>query len=400
MGSTRRKPGALGPYIEGYRSRLLALDYTTESARNHLKEIGHLGRWLSAESLGASQLNEARVKEFLAARRTQGCLKVPTKRSFGPLLDYLRAEGVVGAEDPPPATDLDQLVHRYRGWLIRDRGLASATVLRYENLARRFLWERCSGGNGLAVETLAGADVTEFLLAECARVSVGAAKGRVAELRSLLRFLYLEGLTRLHLAASVPPVAGWHDTGLPPSLSASDVQALLDSCDRSNPMGARDFAIVTLLARLGLRSAEVARLELGDVNWRAGEIAVRGKGRRADLLPLPVEAGEALAAYLERGRPRDDRRQLFLTCRAPRRPIRPDLCSDVVRRACQRAGLAPAGAHRLRHALATELLGKGAALVEISQVLRHRDLATTAVYAKVDLGSLRQVAQPWPGGQR
>jgi hypothetical protein len=142
-----------------------------------------------------------------------------------------------------------------------------------------------------------------------------------------------------------------------------------------------------VLARLGLRSAEVARLELGDVDWRAGEIAVRGKERRADRLPLPVEAGEALAAYLVDSRPPDDARQLFLTIRAPRRPIRPDLCSDVVRRACRRAGLAPVGAHRLRHALATELLGKGADLVEISQVLRHRDLATTAVYAKVDLGS-------------
>jgi len=400
MPGTRRKPGKLGPYVEDFRSRLLALGYTTESTRSHLKAIGHLGRWLTAEGLEVSQLSEARAEAFLAACRAEGRPSVAGKRSFDLLLDYLRDEQVVGVEDPPPPSDLEQLVQRYRDWLILDRGLAPTTVLRYEKLARRFLQERAGSGNRLEVDALAGSDVTTFLLAECARVSIGTAKGRVAELRSLLRFLYLKGLTRLHLAVSVPPVAGWHDVGLPPSLPASDVQALLDSCDRSNPTGVRDFAIVMVLARLGLRSAEVARLELGDVDWRAGEIVVRGKGRRADRLPLTVEVGAALAAYVAEGRPRDDARQLFLTIRAPRRPIRPDLCSDVVRRACRRAGLAPVGAHRLRHALATELLGKGADLVEISQVLRHRDLATTAVYAKVDLGSLRQVASPWPGGQR
>jgi integrase len=232
------------------------------------------------------------------------------------------------------------------------------------------------------------------------RCSVGAAKGRVAELRSLLRYLFMAGLTQLPLAAAVPPVAGWHDTGLPTSLSASDVQALLDNCDRSTPTGVRDFAIVMLLARLGLRSVEVARLELTDVDWRSGEVAIRGKARRRDRLPLPVEAGEAIAAYLVDARPRTEHRHLFLTCRAPRRGIRPDLVGDVVGRACQRAGLPPVGAHRLRHALATGLLAKGVILADISQVLRHRDPATTAIYAKVDMISLRAVALPWPGAQQ
>src|SRR6266566_372589 len=227
MPGTRRKPGKLGPYVEDFRSRLLALGYTTESTRSHLKAIGHLGRWLTAE----------------------GRPSVAGKRSFDLLLDYLRDEQVVGVEDPPPPSDLEQLVQRYRDWLILDRGLAPTTVLRYEKLARRFLQERAGSGNRLEVDALAGSDVTTFLLAECARVSIGTAKARVAELRSLLRFLYLKGLTRLHLAVSVPPVAGWHDVGLPPSLPASDVQALLDSCDRSNPTGVRDFAIVMVLAR-------------------------------------------------------------------------------------------------------------------------------------------------------
>ncbi len=158
--------------------------------------------------------------------------------------------------------------------------------------------------------------------------------------------------------------------------------------------------MLLLLARLGLRSAEVAGLTFADVDWRAGEIIVRGKGRREDRLPLPVEVGEALVAYLSEARPGVDTRQLFVTCCAPRRGISAGMVSDIVHRACRRAGLPEVGAHRLRHALATEMLAEGAAMVEISQVLRHRDLATTAIYAKVNLGALRQVAQPWPGTGR
>jgi site-specific recombinase XerD len=175
---------------------------------------------------------------------------------------------------------------------------------------------------------------------------------------------------------------------------------LLDSCDGSTSVGVRDLAIMTLVARLGLRSIEVARLELADVDWRAGELVVRGKARRQDRLPLPAEAGEAMAAYLAQGRTPAGTRRLFLTCKAPRGPIRADLVGDVVERACLRAGLPRAGPHRLRHALAAELLRQGAGLVAISQVLRHQDLATTALYAKVDLNTLRHVAQPWPGTTR
>ena len=175
------------------------------------------------------------------------------------------------------------------------------------------------------------------------------------------------------------------------------MQRLLDSCDRGRSVGVRDFAILMLVARLGLRSIEVARLQLGDIDWRAGEMAVRGKGGHRDRLPLPCDVGEALTVYLREARPSTSVREVFLMSKAPRRPIRADLVGDVTRRACRRAGLPVAGAHRLRHALATEMLHRGATLVEVSQVLRHRDLATTAIYAKVDLSTLRQVAQPWPG---
>lgn len=288
----------------------------------------------------------------------------------------------------------------YETWLVGERGLAAPTVLRYEKVARRFLSERAAAVGADFVVGLTGADVVGFLVRECSRLTVGSAKGRVAELRSLLRFLYLKGLTPLALATAVPPVAGWHDIGMPAGIPASDVQRLLDSCDRNSVGGIRDLAILMLVARLGLRSAEVARLELGDIDWRAGEIVVRGKARRRDRLPLPTDVGEALSVYLCEARPATAIRQVFLATKAPTRAIRPDLVSGVTGRACDRAGVRRVGAHRLRHALATEMLRRGATLVEVSQVLRHRDLATTAIYAKVDLGNLRRVAQPWPGAAR
>jgi site-specific recombinase XerD len=196
----------------------------------------------------------------------------------------------------------------------------------------------------------------------------------------------------LRLDAAEPPVGGWRLAAVPPTMAATDIQQLLDHCPRENAVGIHDYAILILVSRAGLRSIEVARSQLDDVDWRAGELVVRGKGRREDRLPLPVDVGDALVTYLSAVRPQLQLRQMFLTCRAPRGPIRADLVGDVVERACLRAGL-----HRLRHALAGEMLRQGAGLTATGQVLRHQDLATTALYAKVDFTVLRAVAQPWPG---
>jgi site-specific recombinase XerD len=396
MSGTRRKPGQMSPFIGGFRDRLLELGYTPGTVRNELKSIGQLGLWMESEGIEASQLTKNLIEEFIRARRAAGRRKVPSVRSFASLLEFLRSEGVLLPESRP-LTPLDEIVGAYKDWLVLERGLAVPTVLRYETLARRFLQEQADAVGDRFIEDLTGSHVVGFLVRECGRLSVGGGKGRVAELRSLLRFLYLRGLTPLPLATAVPPVAGWHETGIPAGIAVDDVQRLLDGCDRNSSGGIRDFAILTLVARLGLRSAEVARLELDDIDWRAGEIIVRGKARRHDRLPMPSDVGEALTAYLCNARPAVSVRQVFLAGKAPTRAIRPDLVSDVTRRACDRAGVSRVGAHRLRHALASELLRRGATLVEVSQVLRHRDLATTAIYAKVDLGSLRSVALPWPG---
>jgi integrase len=344
--------------VEGYRFRLLELGYTPGTVRGMLKVLGHLGRWMASEGLEAGQVDGGMVEGFLAARGAEGCRWVPTTaRGLVSLFDYLRDEGIIVREHSErPLTPLETLIADYREWLVVERGLAEATVRRYEWLAGRFLGERSSPGDSLGVKSLTGADVSAFLVSEFARLSVGAAKGRVAELRSLLRFLHLRGLTVLALADAVPSVAGWHDVGIPVTIAASDVERLLSSCVGSERLAVRNFAILMLLARLGLRSVEVARLELDDLDWRAGEIVVRGKARRQDRLPLPCDVGDALAAYLALDGRRKARR-VFLTLRAPRRPIRAEVVGDVVRRECTRAGLPQVGAHRLRHSLATELLG-------------------------------------------
>jgi len=398
MSGTRRKPGRIGPFVSGFQSSLLEQGYSALAVRNMLKDVGAVGRWMQERDLQPDHLTPAVIAEFRVDCLARGRRKVPSVKSFKPLLRFLRAEGVI-AEPPEPESPVGRLLVDYRRWLVAERGLAESTVIRYENLARRFL-ELHSVDDSVEPAALTGAEVVSFLLRESERVSVGSAKGRVAELRSLLKFLFVRGLTARLLTTAVPPVAGWRETGIPKALPAGHVQLLLDSCDRGDPVQARDYAILMLVARLGLRSIEVARLELGDIDWRGGRIIVRGKASREDGMPLPTDVGRALAEYLADVRPQTSLRSVFICCKAPRRGIRPDLVSDVTRRACDRAGLPRVGAHRLRHALATEMLRRGVKLVDIGQVLRHRDLATTALYAKVDVATLRSIALPWPGDER
>jgi site-specific recombinase XerD len=399
VSESRLEPGRLGPFVDGYRAWLLERGYASGSVEHELRFLSMLGRWMVAEDLAVGQLDGDVILAFVEAHSAQGSVPSVIARGSRSLLIYLRELGVVSPERADLLTPLGELVEDYRAWLVGGRGLAPLTVARYVALAARFLGERVSAVDELGVMDLSGEQVTAFLLRECERLSVDSAKGKVGELRSLLRFLFVRGLIELALGDAVPPVAGWRDTGIPRSVPPADVEQLIASCDRSTLDGARDAAIVLLLARLGIRSIEVARLELADLNWRAGELLVRGKGGREDRLPLPDDVGGALAEYLT-VRGRHESRRVFLTLRAPTRPIRPDLVGDVVRRGCHRAGVAQITPHRLRHALASEMLAQGASLQDISQVLRHQHLSTTAIYAKVDLGRLRQVALPWPGAER
>lgn len=396
MAGTRRKPGRLGAHVEGYRSFLLARGYTPGTVRGMLKVVGRLGRWMESCGLEPVDLDRTQIEAFLSGCRAGEPRRGPSRCGLFLVLDFLRAEQVVAPPAPIVSSSVDDAVNDYVDWLVSERGLAATTVLRYRRTATRFLTQRAVGSDR-PWTGLTGGEATAFLLAECRRCSVGAAKGRVAEVRSLLRYGYLHGLTDLPLGESIPPVAGWHHTSIPKSVSPDQVTALLRSCDQATPTGCRDHAIMMLVARLGLRSIEVARLRLDDLDWRRGEVTIRGKGGQQGRLPIPPDVGEALTNYLAKGRPSIATRNVFVTCKTPRQPIRADLVGDVVQRACRRAGVPEVGPHRLRHALATDLLAHGVTLTDISQVLRHRDLATTAIYAKVDLVSLRRVARPWPG---
>jgi integrase len=313
------------------------------------------------------------------------------------LLDYLRGLGVVPPAVPvAPSTPGEVLIERYSMYLLERRGLTVSTVRNYVGVARVFLADRERVRGGLALPELDGAAVSEFVLRESRRCSVGSAKCMVTRLRALLRFLHLEGEIERDLAGVVPSVASWRLASLVRALDARSVARLLLSCDRRTWVGRRDFAILMLLSRLGLRAGEVAALRLADVDWRAGEVLVRGKGSRQERLPLPADVGEALAGWLARGRPRCESVFLFTRLRAPHGGLSASAVSQIVRRACQRAGLPMVSAHRLRHTAATEMLRAGGSLTEVGQVLRHRGRDVTSIYAKVDRLALAAVVQPWP----
>jgi integrase/recombinase XerD len=389
--------GPLVPYVAGFRAELEAQGYRRHPVCDQLHVLAHLSRWMLAHGVEAGELTPERVGDFLAARRAEGYVLWCSEKGVAPLLVHLRRLGVVPVPAPVvPTTPTELLLDRYRTYLEEERGLAAATVAHDLFIAGLFLLPRTDLA-GLGLDELAGKDVVTFVLSECERRSSGSARSVVTGLRSFLRYCHLAGLTPRPLAQSVPSVASWRLAGLPRALGPAEVARLLHSCDRRTTFGRRDFAVLTLLVRLGLRAGEVANLCLEDVDWRKGELVVRGKGPKAERLPLPADAGEAVAAWLRRGRPRGDAREVFTRVRAPHRGLTPGGVSSIVVAASRRAGLPEVRAHRLRHTAATEMLRAGAGLVEIGQVLRHESVLTTSIYAKVDRSSLRALAKRWPG---
>jgi integrase/recombinase XerD len=396
-----RVPGPLAPYADGFRSELARQGYARDSTELYVGIMGRLSRWMIAQELDVSGLTPDQLERFLAVQSASKKGQLAAGRLPPPLRTYLVTQGVLPSPVTKVSSPADELLERYRQYLVEKRGLAPRTIPDYVSLARRFLAEILRRtGDITDLRSLDGAQITAFVLPEVSRLTIGSACNTVNWLRSFLRFLHVEGNLETDLAITVPPVAGWRGTRLPVALTRAQVTALLDSCDRSQAVGLRDFAMLMLLARLGLRAVEVARLELGDIDWRQGELLIRSKGGRLDRLPLPPDVGEALVGYLRNGRPPTESRLVFITHCAPHRGVGRNAASHAVQRACARVGIPAARAHRLRHALATEMLRRGATLPEIGQVLRHRDLATTAVYAKVDRVALGSVVQPWPGEAR
>jgi integrase/recombinase XerD len=388
--------GSLAPWAPGFEDWLVARGFSRWTVRNRFCLFAVLSGWLEREGLCAGDLDEERAGLFVAARRRAGLRSWVSPRCVALPLEYLREVGAV----PPPvpvAADgpVEVLLEGYREYLLVERGLARSTIVRYESFARVFLEQRPVA---LELDRLTAADVSGFLARECLRRNVAGARKLVESLRPLFRYLYVTGLIASPLVWAVPGVADQRDRSLPRGLEPAVVARLLASCDRRRTVGRRDYAIVLLLVRLGLRAGEVGAIELEDVDWRRGELLVRGKGERRDRLPLPVDVGEALVSYLHRRGP-SDCRALFLKVNAPVGRLDGDAVRGVVKDACTRAGVPRVGAHRLRHTAATAMLRQGASLPEIAQVLRHREIKTTAIYAKVDRTRLRALAMPWPGSE-
>jgi site-specific recombinase XerD len=391
-----RTTGPLAPHAEGFYAELMTLGYTPLSAIMQLRLLAHLSRWLARHRLGLIELTQERMDQFLRARKRVGYTAWLSRRALAPLLAYLRGVGVAPQQPPMTPNAVEKLVAHYRDHLIRERGLAAKSVQLYEPLAMRFLSERFPAGKPKLAQ-LTAADITRFVLHECQGRALSHCRLVVSALRSLLRFFHVRGWIEAPLAAAVPTVASWRLASLPRPIEPECVVRVLHSCDRRTASGRRAYAIILLLARLGLRASEVCALRLEDVDWRSGELLVRGKGNRQEKLPLPLDVGEALAAYLRRDRPQVADRAFFFRRFAPIRALTRAAVRHVVGMACVRAGLAPFGAHRLRHTAATEMLRGGASLSVIGQVLRHRSIESTALYAKVDRRALRTLAQPWPG---
>lgn len=385
--------GPLERFAEGLAAYLSALHYTRLSARNVLYVFAHLSRWLAVQRLGVRELTARRVTVFLRARRRAGYTARLGPRTLDVALGYLRKVRALPDERRRgPLTTVERALLGFAEHLRDERALAPATIRQRIEIGARFLARRPGRS---ALRTIRARDVRSFLLT-MRRTYPRSLGGVGSDLRSLLRYLFLAGLHDRDLSLAVPATIGWRHRSLPRGVSSSDVQRMLASCDRRTVVGKRDYAILLLLTRLGLRQCEVCALTLDDIDWARGVIAVRGKRKKVAELPLPKDVGAAISAYLLR-RPRVESRGVFLRSRAPYRSLR--VIGQPVFTASQRAGIAPVWPHRLRHTAATEMLRRGATLAEIGEVLRHASTRTTAIYAKVDRRALRELAQPWPAAR-
>lgn len=390
--------GPLEVFASGFAAELARLGYRRTPATFQLQLMAHASRWLHGEGLGAGGLTSEVVERFLVERRAAGYTNYVTARALAPLLGHLRGLGVAPPASPRVAVGaVEVLLADYREYLAVERGLTADTIEGYVLSVRPFLDGRLRDGDELDLAGMSAADVVAFVVARCPAQSRGAAKMTVSGLRSLLGFLHLRDLIAAPLAEAVPSTASWRLSGLPRALEPEQLQVLLGSCDRESNTGRRDYAVLVMLARLGLRAGEVAALRLEHVDWRAGELVIVGKGRRAERLPLPADVGEAIVAYLQDGRPATAQdRSLIVRVRAPHNGLTTGGITQIVFAAAGRAGLGPMHSHRLRHTAATQMLRAGASLEEVGQVLRHRQVLTTAIYAKVDRDALRALARPWP----
>jgi integrase/recombinase XerD len=399
-GIARARSSLVGSYLDGFATALHELDYCRQIGAWCITYAVHLGLWAAAEDVHIGALDEGAVRAFLAHLPQCRCpghragLHAVARARTGVFVRYLRTAGVVPVAVPPVATP--ELITGFCEWMRRQRGLTETTLRQYRRVAITLMGRL--GDDPARYE--AGA-LRAAVRAVTGEHGVAMARFVAKVARAFLRYLAVDGRCRPGLDAAILPVASWSLAALPRYVSAESVQRIIDACGPDRPDGARDRAILLLLARLGLRGGDIVRMRLRDLDWTDARIRVAGKGRREVRLPLPQEVGDGILASLRGRRSVVACDRVFLRSRAPWRPLAGSSCvSAIVRRAIVRAGVsAPTrGAHLLRHSAATAMLREGISLPSIGIVLRHRSVETTAHYAKVDVELLRSVAQPWLGG--
>src|SRR5215831_10867651 len=390
---------SLASHLAPFATSLVENGYVKSTVQSKLNLLASFGQWLDRRRLSITDFDEQIAERFIASKRRKGRVHRGNRETLLQFLEHLRKRDVIPG--PTPTCDdspLAAILTRYERHLRSERGLATATVINYLPCIRKFLMERFRE-KPLVIREVRSSDVSDFLLRHAPTMSPRRAQLLTAAFRSFFRFLFQNGELQVNLALAVPSVADRRLSTIPKYLSPDQVERVLGTCNRQTATGRRDYAILLLLARFGLRAGEVVSLQLDDIDWRAGELLVRGKGLLHDRMPLPVDVGEALTSYLRMDRPSCKTRRVFVCMKAPRCGFAgPSSVSTIVRRALDRAGLHPAfkGAHLLRHSLARTMLRSGASMGEIGEILRHRTPSTTEIYAKLDFDGLRTLAHPWP----
>ena len=397
----RLRSGPPAQCVELYAARLVSDGLGRQSTWRSLSLLSDLMDWVTSSGAALTDLDERMVEQYLRYRAGKQSIQPGDRAALKRLLAVLREAGVIAAAAPPPLSPHDQIFEAFSLYLQRERGLAPKSIVRHLPVIRLFLREVCPAGVS-DLDKIGQEAVTRYIERHARDGSADSGKAMCWALRAFLRYLHHKGLNPLALAGCVPSIRRWKLASLPTYMSAGQVQKALDSCDRATVMGRRDYAILMMLAKLGMRAGEVAALTLDGIDWRSGEMLICAKGRRRARLPIPPDVGAAVVAYLRDGRPKSSCRRLFLRTIAPHAGFASG-CSItmIAKTALDRAGIrgyAHQGAHLFRHSLATELLRSGATLSQIGQLLRHESHDSTRIYAKVDVEALRTLSLPWPGG--
>jgi len=396
--------GPLSAHIPAFAQWARDQGYALASRYRQVLLAACFSRWLGQQGITSRRVSAEHLARYLRSRARRVQIHRGDTAALRHFVDFLRHDGVIRSKKVASCrlSPVEREAHAFETYLRHERLLAEATISYYVTFVREFLTHRFGRGRVTFARLCAG-DVVRFVQRRASRLHVKRAKQLTTALRAFLHYVRYRGAITQDLVAAVPSVANWSMPSIPRAIPAASVRQLLASINRQTARGRRDYAILLLLARLGLRASEVAFLELDDLNWEGGQVTVRGKRGARAALPLPADVGAAIAAYLRHGRPRSSCRRIFLRAHAPSCGFAgPSAIACVVRDALERAGVnAPTkGAHQFRHGLATQMLRRGASLTEIGEILRHRSVETTTIYAKVDLDALRTLALPWPGGAR